>query len=190
MKRIAIFAVVLLAACEKPQNTQKITRKQAVESARDAAQDAFNSLSAELAAAIAEGGPVLAIPVCSSKAGGLIRQVADRRQVEMIRLTDKPRNPNNLAKDADAKAINLFRETHGQGEKLAPAVESSDDESLIVRIPITISAPLCLQCHGNESDVSPETLVAIRQTYPDDKATGYRLGDLRGIWRIRLPVAD
>lgn len=190
MKKIAILAVVLLAACEKPGNTHRITREQAVESARDAAQDAFNSLSAELSAAIAEGGPVHAIPVCSGKAETLIRQVADRSQVEMIRLTDKPRNPNHLAKDADAKVLNLFREKLGQGGKLAPMVEVSEDESMIVRIPITISAPLCLQCHGNESDISPETLAAIRQTYPDDKASGYRLGDLRGIWRVRLPVAD
>lgn len=184
------FAVLLLAACGKPENARRITQQQAVESAREAAQDAFNSLSTELAAAIAEGGPVHAIPVCSSKAGGLIQQVADRRQIKLIRLTDKPRNPKHLAKDADARAIDLFRTTLGQGGKPTPMVESSADQSLVVRIPITVSAPLCLQCHGRESEVSPETLAAIRQLYPDDKALGYQLGDLRGIWRIRLPVAD
>ena len=185
-----VLAVLLLAACGKPENASRITREQAVESAREAAQDAFNSLSAELAAAIAEGGPVHAIPVCSGKAGGLIQQVADRRHVELIRLTDKPRNPKHLAKDADATAIDLFRSTLAQGGKPAPTVEGSEQQSLVVRIPITISAPLCLQCHGSESEVSPETLAAIRRIYPDDRATGYRLGDLRGIWRIRLPAAD
>jgi hypothetical protein len=55
-----------------------------------------------------------------------------------------------------------------------------------VRLPIIVSQPLCLQCHGSESDIAAETREAILAIYPDDKATGYRLNDLRGIWRIIL----
>ncbi len=45
--------------------------------------------------------------------------------------------------------------------------------------------PLCLQCHGTPNqDIAPETLAAIQKLYPGDKATGFKLGDLRGLWRV------
>ena len=45
--------------------------------------------------------------------------------------------------------------------------------------------PPCLQCHGTPNqDIAPETLAAIQKLYPDDKATGFKLGDLRGLWRV------
>jgi uncharacterized lipoprotein YajG len=46
VKKMTILAVLLLAACGKPENARRMTQKQAVELALDAAEDAFNSLSA------------------------------------------------------------------------------------------------------------------------------------------------
>jgi len=44
-----------------------------------------------------------------------------------------------------------------------------------------------LQCHGEPGkDIQAENLTLLHQVYPDDKATGYKLGDLRGIWRVRF----
>ena len=55
-----------------------------------------------------------------------------------------------------------------------------------MRLPIPLSQPLCLQCHGGDEDIAPGTREAILAKYPQDKATGYQLNDLRGIWRIRV----
>lgn len=45
----------------------------------------------------------------------------------------------------------------------------------------------CLKCHGNKtSDISVETLQSIEINYPQDLATGYAVGDLRGMWKIEL----
>jgi len=39
--------------------------------------------------------------------------------------------------------------------------------------------PLCVTCHG--SQVEPELLAHIRERYPDDRAVGFEVGDLRGL---------
>ncbi len=43
-------------------------------------------------------------------------------------------------------------------------------------------APVCLNCHGQT--IAPEVKQALNEHYPNDLATGYRLGDLRGIFSI------
>jgi len=51
--------------------------------------------------------------------------------------------------------------------------------------PIKIGMPACLNCHGTEGkEIAMKTLVAIRQKYPDDLATGYKEGEFRGMWKI------
>ena len=38
--------------------------------------------------------------------------------------------------------------------------------------------PVCLVCHGQ--DLAPEVRATLEQYYPDDWATGYSLGQVRG----------
>ena len=53
-----------------------------------------------------------------------------------------------------------------------------------------VSNALCLRCHGEPGpDISAEDLALIQRLYPQDKATGFKLGQLRGAWRIDFPLA-
>jgi hypothetical protein len=184
MKCLLLAGMALgLAACE---SKERVSREQAQTIAREAAQEAFQQLSAELAKAIESGGPVAAIPVCSSKAQTLVSEVSARRNVAMIRLSDRPRNPRQAAEAADLAAMTSFRDAIKQGQAAAPLVEGSTAGATVVRLPIIASQPLCLKCHGSAEDISPESRAAILAVYPDDKATGYQLNDLRGIWRITV----
>jgi hypothetical protein len=50
---------------------------------------------------------------------------------------------------------------------------------------------MCLSCHGSVGkDIAPETTAKLTQLYPQDLATGYALGDLRGMWSLRLPKKE
>ena len=99
MKWPIIFLPLALASCEREKPVSRMPREQAVKLAREAAQDAFTQLSGELAKAIESGGPVAAIPVCSGKAGSIVAEVAAKRQLAMVRLSDRPRNPTQAARD-------------------------------------------------------------------------------------------
>ena len=52
-----------------------------------------------------------------------------------------------------------------------------------VVLPITTGA-VCLRCHGKS--IAPEVSSAIRAAYPNDQATGFDEGDLRGVFWVEL----
>jgi hypothetical protein len=180
-------AALAMVACERKPPETRMDHGKAVEVAREAAKDAFQRLSGELATAIADGGPPAAIGVCSEKAPGIIASTANDRKVEMTRLSDRPRNPAHAATAQDLDALQTFREAMKSAAGPKPLTHDETDGSVTVRLPITLSQPLCLQCHGSDADITPETRAAVLAKYPEDRATGYQLDDLRGIWRIRIP---
>lgn len=47
---------------------------------------------------------------------------------------------------------------------------------------------LCLKCHGQEQDISPNVKKLLNEHYPDDRATGYNVGDLRGTISIKTQL--
>jgi hypothetical protein len=52
--------------------------------------------------------------------------------------------------------------------------------------PIVINNEACLKCHGG-LDVNSPLAKAIKTTYPEDKAIGYKMGDLRGMVVVTFP---
>jgi len=48
--------------------------------------------------------------------------------------------------------------------------------------------PLCLACHGLPEQLTPAVKEKLKTLYPDDKAVGYRPGEIRGAMTIRKPV--
>ena len=47
---------------------------------------------------------------------------------------------------------------------------------------------LCLTCHGET--LAPELAAAIAREYPNDQATGFKLGELRGAFRVVWPASS
>ena len=147
--------------------------------------EAFTKLSGALGEAIAKGGPAIALSVCSEKAPQIAAEVSKSHGVTLRRATAKPRNPKNAADDAEKAVLAAFAEAMAKKEAPKPQTITNADGSTSFLAPIVLGNPLCLQCHGTPNqDFAPETLAAIQKLYPDDKATGFKLGDLRGLWRV------
>ena len=53
-------------------------------------------------------------------------------------------------------------------------------------LPIKLAAP-CLACHGPADDLDEDVRSALAESYPDDQATGFAEGDLRGWFWIEVP---
>lgn len=148
--------------------------------------EASGKLIAALTAAIAEDGSHGAIGVCSEKAPEIARAVGEAHGVTLRRVTEKPRNPENTANEAERKILAAFALDMKNGKAPEPrAIEKPEGSTFLS--PIVIPGPLCLQCHGDPAgDIAPETAAAIRKLYPEDKATGYKPGDLRGAWKVTI----
>jgi hypothetical protein len=153
--------------------------------------EAFAKLSGALGEAIGKSGPAGALSVCSEKAPQIAKEVAQVHGVTLRRATHKPRNPNNAADEVEKAALDAFMAALAKKEAPKPQVITNTDGSRAFLAPIVLGNPLCLQCHGMpQKDIAPETLAAIQKLYPDDKATGFKLGDLRGLWRITFPASQ
>jgi hypothetical protein len=153
------------------------------------AAEAFAKLSSALGSAIVQGGPAAALPVCNEQAPRITAEVAQAHGVTLRRATVLARNPKNAADETERAVLAEFAETLAAKDTPKAKVVSQTDGSRVFFAPIVLANPLCLQCHGRpEQDVSAATLAAIRAKYPEDKATGYRLGELRGLWRIDFPA--
>lgn len=66
-----------------------------------------------------------------------------------------------------------------------PAVFDLGDRVGLLR-PIEIRRR-CLSCHAAADDLAPDTREWLRRAYPEDRALGYALGDLRGFWWAEAP---
>lgn len=151
--------------------------------------EAFGRLSGALASAIAERGPAGALGVCSEQAPQIAREVGAAHGVQLRRASHRPRNPQNAADAVEQAALQAFLDALAKPQPPVPQVVVNADGSRSFLAPIVLGNPLCLQCHGDpQKDIAPETLAAIQGRYPGDQATGFKLGDLRGLWRVTFPA--
>ena len=182
MKRVLLFALLPLLAFSQAATDPAVEGPKII-------ADAFAKLSGALAEAIGKSGPASALSVCSERAPQIAKEVASTHGVTLRRASAKPRNPKNAADDTEKAMLEIFAAALLKKEAPMPQTIKNGDGSTSFIAPIMLGNPLCLQCHGTTNqDIAPETLAAIQKLYPDDKATGYQLGDLRGLWRITFPV--
>ncbi|MDY6026322.1 DUF3365 domain-containing protein [Bergeyella zoohelcum] len=145
------------------------------------------ALLGHVSAQMKAGGASQAVNFCNEKAIPLTDSLSQNYQVEIQRLTNKNRNPNNaLSTEQDKEAWQqLFTQMQSKTMPNHLLIEGEDAVYYYKAIPLGM--PTCLACHGNPSkDIAPETLAIISSKYPEDKATGYTQGELRGMWKIKM----
>lgn len=149
------------------------------------ASKTFETLSKELSAKIGEDGVSGAIKYCNVNAIELTDSIAELYSVDVKRVSDKIRNPNNRADSIELAAMYSYKERMSKGEQLDPILVQEDGKVRFMA-PIILKE-LCLNCHGEPGiNVLEENLEVIQRYYPEDLALNYKTGDLRGIWSIRF----
>jgi hypothetical protein len=144
------------------------------------ALDAFaGQLKAALVATMSSAGPVAAIEVCRDRAPAIAADVSAEYGFSVGRVTDRTRNPANAANAWQAEVLAGWAAQQAAGVDLAQADYFAELPAGGFRYmqPIVVQPP-CLACHG--SSLAPAVRDAVSQSYPDDHATGYAVGDLRG----------
>lgn len=151
----------------------------------DAASDALiQTLGGQLKAALEAGGPEAALPVCRSVAIPLTDGTAEQFDgLSITRVTDKPRNPSNSADKIDLQVIAHFKDAPEKPKLLAHLTTAPDGKTIRHYRPL-VTSQICLKCHGAPNAMSATLQGLIKDAYPDDKAHGYQLGELRGLIRV------
>ena len=160
--------------------------------ARKVAGSVPPKLLAVLTEEIGKNGPEGAILVCRDKAPQLAKAASDETGWSVRRVSLRNRNPRAVPDGWERAALEDFDRRAASGEsattleKAEIVTEGGKQSYRYMRALPTQS--LCLNCHGSPEQVTPAVLEKLKALYPDDKAVGYRPGDIRGAMTIRKPV--
>ncbi len=142
-------------------------------------------LGKNLLNAINKKGTEGALEFCSTRAMPLTDSMALALNAGIKRVSDKNRNAKNAANEAETAFINEGKALLAKGEKLKPKMQIINGKQ-VGYFPI-MTDKMCLQCHGKPNEeVLPKTLERIAKLYPNDRATGYGVDELRGIWVVEM----
>lgn len=131
--------------------------------------------------AVEKGGTDYAVEFCNVQAMPLTDSISKQHGVEIQRVTDKNRNPlNGLSESVD---LATWEKMNVDAQEY---LEETEDGAVYYYKPIRMGMPTCIKCHGGPEDISESTLSIIQEKYPEDKALGYEMGDLRGMWKIKM----
>ena len=148
-----------------------------------------SELKARLMAAMADGGPVVAVTVCRDEAPRIAARVSAESGWTVKRVGTRTRNPATGTPDAweQAQLADMaVRLAAGETPDTLGRLAVVDGRQRLAA-PILVGAP-CLACHGDPAS-QPEALrAALRASYPQDAATGYRAGELRGAVIVSRPL--
>lgn len=188
------FLLVVLYSCntqkDKTKNSIEVKSKtEMIEAARKygdiITKETKKTLGSNLIKAVNEGGVAHAIEFCSLNAYPLVDSLEEKYSAIIRRASHKSRNPNDNPTEYEAKKIEQYQELMKTGIVGEPDVELLDGKTLVYTKPIILDNQVCLNCHGIPGQqIVPESLDLIKVLYPEDKAVGFQVGDLRGIWSI------
>ncbi|MFO7581952.1 DUF3365 domain-containing protein [Guyparkeria sp.] len=155
---------------------------------RQAAQMFGKTLKGELQAAMKSGGPTAAVEVCNERAPEIAADLSEETGFTLRRTSLKPRATEPTSWET---AVLLdFEQQRAAGT--APAdiewhevVEADDGKELRYMKAIGTEG-VCLTCHGG--NVDPDLLAKIEKLYPEDRATGFEEGDIRGAFSIHASL--
>lgn len=152
-----------------------------MEEARAHAKSLGMSLKGTLQTSMKADGPVAAIDVCHVKAPEIAEQISlDGWHVARTSL--KVRNPENTPDEWETAVLTDFAKRMASGEDLK-MLEASQTENGEFRYMKAIpTAAVCLACHG--SNIAEPIAAKIASLYPQDQATGFNEGELRGAFTL------
>ena len=125
-----------------------------------------------------QNGPAAAIDACRIEAPAIADRYS-RDDVRIGRSSHRLRNPDNATPDWVSSTLEAWL----AGDAREPVVIEIDADRLGYIEPIA-TKPLCLTCHGET--LTPAISERLDALYPDDEATGFDVGDLRGVFWVEF----
>ncbi len=145
------------------------------------------TLKGEMKAAVKSGGFVHAIDVCKLKAPEIAAKVSASEGWSVARSSHRLRNSHNEPDAFTKAAIDEFLARQEKGEDPKVMVKTGVTEEngkkyfrMVKAIP---TAKLCLNCHGET--LKPEVEAALKKQYPGDRARGFKVGEMRGVFTLK-----
>lgn len=140
------------------------------------------ALKPQLKKALQTGGPQQAIAICATRAPNIARTLSHETGWEVKRVSLKPRHQEAQPDTWETKVLQNFNQRQQAGETAAEINYSEQVNGRYRFMQAQGVEPLCLTCHGQQ--LAKEVEKTLKQYYPNDQATGYSLGQIRGAFSL------
>ncbi len=196
MVGVLVGASFVLSALSGPVTSQPTAGPEALalpdlqlrlEASRTAVRNYSALLKARIAEAIKAGGLKGAVGSCNSLVPDLSAEVGDQTNVEIVRTALRLRNPDNAPDPWEMANLELFLKQLNAGgdHKTMEAYDvltTKEGQRLFRYMKPIMTSEACLGCHGTA--IPQEVKLEIARNYPEDKATGFNLGEMRGAFSV------
>lgn len=153
------------------------------------AQQLGARLKTALETAMQQGGPMAAITVCRDQAQVIAADVSRDSGWTVRRTALRVRNHANAPDIWEQQVLASFANAAAQGADIGTLTAQATDSvaagsegrrwRYMKAIP---TGQVCTVCHG--SNIDPALAAAIKASYPEDQATGFAPGSLRGAFSV------
>lgn len=186
-----ILVVALAAVCLGGAGGADL--RQLTEESRTVADQLVQQIRSELVKSMETSGPLRSIIVCKYNVPEISSALSRKSGWKVSRVALKARNPALGGPDAwEQKVLAQFEARAERGDK----PEALEHAEIVVEgnrhyfrymraLPV---GPLCLACHGSAEQLNPAVKAQLAVEYPHDRATGYRLGQVRGAVTVKRPL--
>lgn len=141
----------------------------------DVAKSFMKALKKELMSGMSKG-PKAGLIHCNDKAMPITNSF-NNDKYEVGRVSFKVRNPSNAPSNDFKKILAEYSDSSAKNPAKPKVVVLSNKDEVFVK-PLYMKGA-CLSCHG--TNISSAVKEELTKRYPNDKATGYKLGEFRGL---------
>lgn len=183
MKFMMATLLVLMSPGLALAQTPEKSTEELVEEARTLVKQFGGSLKGAFQSAIKEGGLTNGIGVCKTVAPEIAAANSDSAWT-ISRTSLKVRNPDNAATPWQELQLEAMAGQPVKNGKPVEVWQVSDaaGESPFQYMSAIPTQQLCLGCHGKNIDQGVRN--KLDELYPEDQATGYSEGELRGAFVV------
>jgi hypothetical protein len=190
MKKVFLFSSIALVfiQCSNNGAQPKVSGNEISKQKTEISIDSLKSYAGEtkkllmknVGQQIQKGGVESAMDFCNIEAMPLTKSMSEKHGFVISRVSDKMRNPKNVANSEELKLIAQYKKQLLAGELLKPVrTETHYYEPLVTNA-------MCLQCHGEVGqNIQPSVAAKISKLYPKDLATDYKENEVRGLISIK-----
>ncbi len=187
-----VMAAAIAAECAAANSISATVDDKTLDETRAVAGKLVTQLGGRLKAEMTAHGPAAALSVCKIAAPEIAGKLSQETGWKVGRVGTRVRNPLNSPNAWQQAALDEFAKRMAGGEKLDgmeswKVVQEGGRPTLLYAKAIGVQ-PLCLTCHGGPDSIPDEVKVRLKADYPNDKAVGYRVGELRGAVVIARPL--
>jgi hypothetical protein len=135
-------------------------------------------------------GPVDSITVCNIDAPNIAKKVSTDKGMKVARTSLKFRNQSNQPDAWEKSVLEQFQQRKEKGEAVKTLefseVSEVDGKKVFRYMKAIPTGDVCLKCHG--SNIAEPVSAKINSLYPNDKATGFKKGDIRGAFTVTQTI--